>query len=189
LCSHEAKAYAKAHWYLQQEDVMTKLYLNAAAGALMAALIAIPAYALDVSVGGNSSGGTSAGASQGDTSANATIGGGGNVANGRIGTGGNAATFSIGSGSGPLVSGSSTGAPLDGTSTTNAAVNLGGILGGVPGVPGGGGGGISPDQVAAAVAAGGGNLGQLKVTCAGVLGAPARYDVQLVQLCRVLMNL
>jgi hypothetical protein len=175
---------------MQQEDVMTKLYLNAAAGALMAALIAIPAYALDVSVGGNDSGGTSASASEGDTSANANIGGGGgNVANGVVGTGGNTATFSIGSGSGPLVSGSSTGSPLDGTSTSNAAVNLGGILGGVPGVPGGGGGGVTPDEVAAAVAAGGGNLAELKVTCASVLGSPARYETEMVQLCRLLMKL
>ena len=172
---------------------MTKLYLNVAAGALVAGLIAMPAYALDVSVGGNSSGGTTASASEGDTSANANIGGGdGNLANGVVGTGGNTATFSIGSGSGPLISGSSTGSPLDGTSTSNAAVNLGGILGGVPGVPGlpgGGGGGVTPDEVAAAVAAGGGNLGQLKLTCANVLGSPARYDAELVQLCRVLLNL
>jgi hypothetical protein len=178
---------------MQQEDVMTKLYLNAAAGALMAALIAIPAYALDVSVGGNDSGGTSASASEGDTSANANIGGGGgNVANGVVGTGGNTATFSIGSGSGPLVSGSSTGSPLDGTSTSNAAVNLGGILGGVPGVPGvpgGGGGGVTPDEVAAAVAAGGGNIAELKITCAAVLGSPARYEAEMVQLCRLLLNL
>jgi hypothetical protein len=177
---------------LQQEDVMTKLYLNVAAGALMAGLIAMPAYALDVSVGGNSSGGTSASASEGDTSANANIGGGGgNVANGIVGTGGNTATFSIGSGSGSLISGSSTGSPVDDNSTSNAAVNLGGLLGGVPGVPGipGGGGGITPDEVAAAVAAGGGNLAELKLTCAGVLNAPARYEANMVQLCRVLLNL
>ncbi len=170
---------------------MTKLYLNAAAGALMAALIAIPAYALDVSVGGNSGGGTSASASEGGTSANANIGGGGgNVANGSVGTGGNNATFSIGSGSGPLVSGSSTGSPLDDNSNTDADVNLGGLLGGVPGVPGGpGGGAIDADDVAAAIGGGGGNIAELKITCAGVLSSPARYEANMVQLCRVLMNL
>jgi hypothetical protein len=173
---------------------MTKLYLNVAAGALMATLIAIPAHALDVSVGGNSSGGTSASASEGDTSANANVGGGGgNVANGRVGSGGNAATFSIGSGSGSLISGSSTGSPVDGNSNTDADVNLGlgGLPGvpGIPGAPGGGGGGVTPDEVAAAVAAGGGNIGQLKVTCANVLGSPGRYEAQMVQLCRVLMNM
>jgi hypothetical protein len=179
---------------------MTKLYLNAAAGALMAALIAIPAHALDVSVGGNSSGGTSASASEGDSSANANVGGGdGNVANGRVGSGNNAATFSIGSGSGPLVSGSHNGSPLTDDSNTDAAVNLGGILGAGGAIPGdeppAGGlppdapGGITPDEVAAAVAAGGGNIAQMKITCASVLGSPARYEAQMVQLCRVLMNL
>jgi len=79
----------------QQEDVMKKLYLNAAAGALMAGLIAIPAYALDVSVGGSSGGGTTGSASQGSTSGSATIGGGGNVAKARVGTGGNNATDRI----------------------------------------------------------------------------------------------
>jgi hypothetical protein len=165
---------------------MTKLYLNVAAGALMAGLIAMPAYALDVSVGGNSSGGTSASASEGDTSANATIGGTGNTANARVGTGGNSATVNIGSGSGPLVSGSSTGSPIDGTSATDVDVNLGGILGGLPG---GGAGGIDPDEVADAVAAGGGSIAELKITCAAVLGAPARYEANMIQLCRVLMKL
>jgi hypothetical protein len=176
---------------MQQEDVMTKLYLNVAAGALIAGLIAMPAYALDVSVGGNDSGGTSASASEGDTSVNANIGGGGgNVANGRVGTGGNAATFSIGSGSGPLVSGSSNGSPLDGTSNSNAAVNLGGILGGVGGLPGaGGGGGVTPDEVAAAISGSGANIAELKTTCVGVLGAPGRFETELVQLCRLLMKL
>lgn len=170
---------------------MKKLYLSVAVAALTASLIAIPANALDVGVGSSSGGGTTGSASEGNTSGTATIGGGGgNVARGVVGTGGNNATFSIGNTSGPLVSGSSTGSPVDNTSTSNAAVNLGALGGLLGSIPGGGGGGVTPGAVATAVSGlSGAQMAQLKLTCNSVLGAPARYDAGIVQLCQLLVTL
>ena len=170
---------------------MKKLYLTVAAGALVAGLIAIPAQALDVGVGGNSNGGTTGSASQGGTSGTATIGGNNNVGSAKVTTGGNNATIDIGNTSGPLVSGSQNGNPVTGTSNTDADVNLsalGGLLGGIGVGPGGG--SVTPGDVTTAFnSMGSAQQQQLKLTCSSVLSAPARYDTGIVQLCRLLVTL
>jgi hypothetical protein len=215
----------------------------ATAVALLFAASIVPATALDATVtGGNGSlrasetrgplgtnanltlgGGRTASATvnsgvNGGTGARATIGGGSSVAKATVGSGGNTATVSIGGGSGPLLSAGSTGNPLAGTSATLAAVNLGGLTGGlgtvlptspgsVPGAPGGG--------VVSGGAGGGGGVihtpsgkrittarvervadqlsteerRKLKLRCASILMSPAAFDDSLVGLCRILRGL
>jgi hypothetical protein len=170
---------------------MTKLYLNVAAGALIAGLISLPAHALDVGVGGNSSGGTTGSASEGSTSGTATVGGTNNVGSASVTTGGNNATIDIGNTSGPLVSGSQSGDPVAGASNTDVDVNLGalgGLLGGVGIGPGGG--SVAPGEVTTAFnSLSGAQQQELKLTCGSVMASPARYDAGIVQLCQLLLTL
>lgn len=153
--------------------------LVAVAAALMIGA-AIPAQALDLSIGdtsvsagsgGSDSGGTSVSLGSGDTSTGVTVGGGSNVASVGASTGGTSANVGIGNTSGDLVTLDQNG----GTTTGN--VNLGGLglgggannlvngvtgplgttldgvnLGGLPGTggPGAGGGGGAGGGVVAA---------------------------------------
>jgi hypothetical protein len=170
---------------------MKNLYFTVATGALLLGLVAMPAQALDVGVGGNSSGGTTGSASQGGTSGTATIGGGNNVGSVKTTTGGNNATIDIGRTSGPLVSGSQNGDPLGDDSNTDVDVNLGalgGLIGGIGVDPGGG--SVEPSEVTTAVnAMSGAEQQELKSTCNSVVNAPRRYDAGIVQLCKLIISL
>jgi hypothetical protein len=170
---------------------MKNLYFTAATGALLIGLVAMPAQALDVGVGGNSSGGTTGSASQGGTSGTATVGGGDNIGSVKATSGGNNATIDIGSTSGPLVSGSQNGDPLGDDSNTDVDVNLGalgGLIGGIGVGPGGG--GVEPGEVTTAFnAMSGAQRQELKLTCNSVLNAPSRYDGGIVQLCELIISL
>lgn len=134
-----------------------------------------------------------------NTSAGARVGGSDrNVARGTVSTGGNNADVRIGNRSGPLVSGTSNGNPVNGNSDSDVDVNLGalgGFLGGLPGggVPGGGtpggvpGGGSVPGDIRDAFGAmSAGQQAELKITCQSVLNAQQRYDASMIQLCQML---
>jgi hypothetical protein len=185
--SHRKEATASRKQATQENNNMKKLYLNAAIGALISGLVAMPAMALDVNVGSSGNGGTSAGASQGGTSANATVGGGNNLGSVTVGTGGNDASVDIGTGSGPTISATQGGSILDDDSNTDADVNLGVLQGLI-----GGGGGGAVDEGAVETAFGsmsGAKQQQLKVTCYQVMSTPTRFDGGMVDLCRLLLTL
>jgi len=160
---------------------------RATAVALLLGVSIVPAAALDANVtgGGGSLSATVTGAPtginagvtlgggrtatatvnsgvNGGTGATATIGGGTNIGKATVGSGGNTATVSIGRGSGSLLSATSTGNPLTGTSSTSGAVNLGGLTGALGtllpgtdgGVTGGTGGGV-PGGIGGGITGGG----------------------------------
>jgi hypothetical protein len=196
---------------------MTAKYLLVAAVASLMATAAIPARALDVSVGGVSvsagsdgGGGTSVSVGGGDTSAGVSIGGGDNVASVGASTGGTGASVGIGNTSGDLVT-------LNGT---DANVNLGGLglgsgvndalngitgplgdtldgidLGGLPGGGGGGGaGGGGGGVTAGGLVSAYGSLSSrdqqaLRIRCRSVLNNPGVFTRSQVALCSLLARL
>ena len=194
---------------------MTKFYLGAAIGALTLSLIAAPGYALDVggSVGGSRDGGSSASASEGGSSASvsvggrdstadadanvdnaanasATVGGSDSTASVKANVGGNDASVDIGGGSGPTVSATQGGNPLDGISNTDVDVNFGALEGLLGGGGSSGGGNIDPTEAQTAFNSLSSNQkAELKVTCGAVLNAPSKFDAGMVQLCRILMTM
>ena len=165
-------------------------------GATLMLGAAIPAAsALDVNVGPSGGGGTSATATQGDTSATVTIGGGSNVGSANVGSGSTGVGAAIGNTDGPLVSAQSA------NGQTDAAINLGALtdlLNGVTTPPGGGGGGGGG---AGAGGGGGGGVGSafaglapadqqlLRNRCLSVLGSPTSFDANVVTLCRMIARL
>ena len=180
---------------------MKTIRLIVLASAALFASTALPALALDLSVGGisastgsTSSGGTSISTSTGGTSGSVTVGGGSNIASVGGSTGGTGGSVSVGNTSGNLVS-------LNGS---DASVNLGSLglgsgvndtLNGVTGTLGttldgvnpGGGGSAAGARVAAAF----GNLSiadqqQLKLKCRVVLANPSSFNAETVALCRLL---
>ncbi len=195
---------------------MTKNFVAIATAALMLGAAA-PALAIDVSVGGvsgsagsGSSGGTSASVGAGDTSVNATIGGGSNIATTGVNTGDTGVNASVGTDQGDLL------AITGEDGQTNADVNLGGLsalndlINGVtdplgdtlddtdlpggpgtgPGAGGGNGTGGGGGQVGSAFA----SLSmvdqqKLKLRCLNVLAKPASYKSNVVDLCRVIGQL
>jgi hypothetical protein len=129
--------FATGGQFIRKGLAMTKTaqLISITAAALMLGA-AIPAQALDVSIGGASvsagsggsdGGGTSASVGSGDTSVNATIGGGSNVADVGVGSGDTSVNANIANTDGNLVDLNSEGG------TTNGNVNLGGLgLGSTP---------------------------------------------------------
>lgn len=192
--------------------------IMAVAGALLIGASFVPAYGLDLSLGGvdatagsSGSGGTTASVGSGGSTGSATVGGGSNVASvstGAAGTGGN---VNVGGGSGQLITTDNNGG------TTNANVNLGlaslgaggvndtvnGITGpagnaldgvNVPGVPGAGGPGSglggSFTQVSSQFAAlGAGQQQQLRLQCRSILANPGAFDSDLVALCGMISRI
>jgi hypothetical protein len=188
--------------------------MAAVTGALLIGSCLTPAFAqgvsiggISVGIGGNSSGGTTVGATVGGVAGgvNGSVsigGGGGNVATGTVTTGNPATstTVSIGNTSGPLATVDSDG------QNTDAAVNLGAILGDLGStVPGDGtapGDGTTPgdgnsdngvgnggDLASAFGALGAGEQQALKVKCQDVLARPGSFKPKLVTLCRMIASL
>ena len=158
--------------------------------ALLLGTAIVSLQAAEVSVGGASvsAGGSSAsvGTSAG-TSGTATVGGGGgNVASSHFDANGNVIDLNVGNTNGPLAKVDQNGNPVNGTSASAAAINLGNLLEGIDvgggGVAGGGGGG-GVRSVVAGLSAGDRQI--LKVRCRDVLAAPASFKSDVVQFCRM----
>jgi hypothetical protein len=185
---------------------MKTLNLIVFASATLLASTALPAMALDLSVGGTTvsagstgDGGTSVSASTGDTTASVSLGGGSNIASADATADDTGGSLSIANTSGDLVS-------VDGT---DGSVNLGDLglgddvndtLNSVTGLLGttldgtdldgsAGGGGATGVQLAAAF----GSLSaadqqQIRLRCRVVLGNPSGYSAETVALCRLLAS-
>lgn len=195
----------------------TRYFLTITSAALLLGAVAIPAQALDLSVGGISisagsggNGGTQVSVGAAGTGISATVGGGQNIAN--VGVGG--ASVGVGTQTGNLITSNNGatnvnlgGLPVVGglTGTVGGVVNgvtdpVGTILGGVggPNDPGNGngngngngGGGLNPVQVASAFG-GMSSADQqlLKVRCKSILMNPATFDASMIKLCRLLAQL
>ncbi len=161
--------------------------------------------AAEVSVGGvtatvgGSNGGLTGTANTGNVGATANVGGGaGNVANANVGFGNQAADVAIGSGSGPLATVDQNGNPVGGPSGSSAQINLGGLLGSLPGggiggasgAGGGSGNAISPARARTILTSlSSEDQAALRVRCKNVLKAPAGYTRDVVSICSVLRGI
>jgi hypothetical protein len=168
---------------------MNLRFNSAALAAMLICGTSATALALTASIGQGSNGGTSVSVGQGSASVSATVGGGSSVGSATVGAAGTSTTATVGNGSGDLVSTSSDG------SNTSADVNLGGLglggidLGGLLGDDGTGGGSAATRVGDAYAALGVGEQQALQTKCKGVLASPARFNSDLVTLCRLIATM
>ena len=173
---------------------------------------------LSLGSSGNGGTTASVGTSAGGIAVSATLGGGSNLATAGVGTGGTGLIAGVGTNEGPLLTTSSSAGTtfanvnlgLGGLGgTANGLVNtvtdpvgnlldgggLGGLLpgdgtGGGGNGGGGNGGGLTPTQVASAFGgASGADQDLLRRQCRSVLANPARFEPNVVELCRVIARL
>lgn len=180
-------------------NVLKTIALSA---SLLVASASISAFALDVSVGRVSASALGGGGQPAATANTGSALGGvtatgkaldsndGTVADVNLGLpDSNKARVKIGTGSGSLANVDSNGNPLNGGNATSGVVNLGGLLGGVIGVPG--------DDGPGAPGAGGGpgaiyaslnssQQAKLRANCRNILANPGGYSRDLVSICRLL---
>ncbi len=164
---------------------------NTVRTTLLSAALLLCTSVVSLQAAGVSVSGSGASVSTGTgTSGTATVGGGsGSVASSHFDANGNVIDLNIGNTSGPLASVDQNGNPVNGTSASAAAINLGNLLEGIDvggGVTGGGaGGGVQ------AVVAGlsGGDRQILKIRCRDVLAAPASFKIDVVRFCRIVASM
>jgi hypothetical protein len=178
----------------RRNDMKNSIRTTLISAALLLGTSIVSLQAAEVSVGGASvstSGGSASAGTGAGVSGTATVGGGGgNVANSHFDANGNVVDLNIGNTSGPLAKVDQNGNPVNGTSASAAAINLGDLLEGIDvgggGVTGGGGAG-GVQAVVAGLSSG--DRGILKVRCRDVLSAPASFKIDVVRFCRMVASM